>query len=591
MITIFSAVVLPLLALPLGTSFALPDMRQTILSGSDANQDVTASATQRQSLKDMLYALDVMQDNYFEQWLGTWPDAIDWTAAVVGTHVSGALSSLTMTSPELLLSPIANSSILEQTLAYENLINRYFDQVSNFYFGENAFAVRMQAFDDMLWVVLGWLESIKFQNLHSELHYETMNSTIEAQWHGKQLRVPAAHRARIFYELASTGWDSELCEGGMIWSPYLEPYKNAITNELFISASIGMYLYFTGDPISAPFMPSDHYRVHDPSYLAAAVRGYQWLKDSNMTGTAGLYADGFHIHGYKGVRNPGTKKCDVLNPMVYTYNQGVILSGLRGLWLATSYQDYLEDGHELIQRVMRATGWPRTNRRNWAGLGRGGVLEEACDSHSDCSQDGHTFKGIFFHHLTEFCHVLRPEEVRLLALFAEPGESIEEKQDTFNKWHRAQCRKYGGWVAHNAQAALATRNEQGKFGMWWGVTFPSAQVDLAGTDMKDPVSNIPPGAIDYANHGEAGPDSEKLKGLLRPALEDDYSEYNEDSTIPSKMGTPLPLTEEAAAGQYQNGRWMRDVNDRGRGRTVETQSGGLAVLRAWYQWQTSSFLQ
>uniref|UniRef100_A0A093UY73 Mannan endo-1,6-alpha-mannosidase DCW1 n=1 Tax=Talaromyces marneffei PM1 TaxID=1077442 RepID=A0A093UY73_TALMA len=560
MATILSAVVLPLLALLIGTAFAVPDLRQAVLQPSDANQDMTATSTQRQTLKDMLYALDVMQDSYFEQWLGTWPDAL-----------TGLPQSL--------------------MLAYENLINGYFHQISSFYFGENAFAVRMQAFDDMLWIVLGWLESIKFQNLHSELHYETTNSTIEAQWHGKQLRVPAAHRARIFYDLASTGWDSKLCEGGMIWSPYLEPYKNAITNELFISASIGMYLYFTGDPISAPFMPSDHYRVHDPSYLAAAVRSYQWLKDSNMTGTGGLYADGFHIHGYKGVKNPGTKKCDVLNPMVFTYNQGVILSGLRGLWLATGYQDYLEDGHELIQRVIRATGWPKTNRRNWAGLGRGGVLEEACDSHSNCSQDGHTFKGIFFHHLTEFCHILRPEEVRLLALFAEPGESIEEKQDLFNKWHLAQCQKYGNWVAHNAQAAIATRNEQGKFGMWWGVTFPSSRVDLPGTDMKDSASNIPPGAIDYANHGQAGRDSEDLKGLLRPVSGDKYSEDTGDSTIPSKMGTPLPLTEEAASGQYQNGRWARDVNDRGRGRTVETQSGGLAVLRAWYQWQTTSFLQ
>ncbi|EED16561.1 glycosyl hydrolase, putative [Talaromyces stipitatus ATCC 10500] len=576
MMTIFFAVVQPLFALFLGRSLALPDLRQAILSTDDANQAVTASSTQRQTLKDMLYALDVMQDSYFEQWLGTWPDAIDWTAAVIGTHISGTLSSLTMTSPD---------SVLEQTLAYENLINRYFDQVSNFYFGENAFAVRMQAFDDMLWVVLGWLESIKFQNLHSELHYETVNSTIEAQWHGKQLRVPAAHRARVFYELASSGWDSELCEGGMIWSPYLEPYKNAITNELFISASIGMYLYFTGDPIGSPFVSSDHYRVHDPSYLAAAVRSYQWLKDSNMTGTGGLYADGFHIHGYKGIKNPGTKKCDVLNPMVFTYNQGVILSGLRGLWLATSYQDYLQDGHELIERVMRATGWPRTNRRNWSGLGRGGVLEEACDSHSSCSQDGHTFKGIFFHHLTEFCHVLRPEEVRLLALFAEPSESIEEKQDLFDKWHLARCRKYGDWIEHNARAALATRNEQGKFGMWWGVTFPSAEAD-----MEVPMSSIPPGAIDYVNHGEAGRDSDRLKGLLRTLSGDDYSEYSNNSTIPSKMGKPLSRAEQAA-GQYQSHRWVRDVNDRGRGRTVETQSGGLAVLRAWYQWQTSLFLQ
>jgi hypothetical protein len=312
-----------------------------------------------------------------------------------------------------------------------------------------------------------------------------------------------------------------------------------------------------------------------------------------MTGLHGLYADGFHIHGYKGVKNPGTRKCDVLSTLVYTYNLGVVLSGLRGLWLATSFIDYLEDGHDLIEGVMRATGWPQIHRRNWAGLGRGGVLEEACDSHSSCSQDGQTFKGIFFHHLTEFCHALRPEEVRLLALFSEPGESIK-KQDLFNNWHLDRCRRYGDWIAHNARAALATRNEDGKFGMWWGATYPRAEVDLTGMDFDDlnaetTSSNMPDGAIDYLNYGRAGNRSEHLRGLLRTQATDHERRRDVDSKIPSKLGTLVRPPAESAAGHYTSRE--RDVNDRGRGRTVETQSGGLAVLRAWYQWQMSSFLE
>jgi hypothetical protein len=31
-----------------------------------------------------------------------------------------------------------------------------------------------------------------------------------------------------------------------------------------------------------------------------------------------------------------------------------------------------------------------------------------------------------------------------------------------------------------------------------------------------------------------------------------------------------------------------DVNDRGRGRTVETQSGGVAVLRAFVEWEAAN---
>lgn len=570
----------PLLALFSGALCnVLPNDHQSILDPHHANQG-TSLGSPEQTLQDMIYALDVMQDSYFAQWLGTWPNAIDWTAAVIGTQVSGTLSALTYTSPDLDSSP----SSFDETVAHENLISGYFDQISAFYFGENAFSLRMQAFDDMLWVVLGWLESIKFQNLHSDLHFGSRNSTFERPWHGTQLRLPAAHRARIFYELASTGWDSELCGGGMIWNPYLLPYKNAITNELFISASIGMYLYFTGDPIHSPFVSSSsHYRVHDPEHLAAAVRGYQWLKDSNMTGFGGLYADGFHISGYRGIGNPGSRKCDELNTMVYTYNQGVILSGLRGLWLATDNEAYLRDGHELVEQVMRATGWPKdAGSRRWAGLGRGGVLEDVCDARGDCSQDGQTFKGIFFHHLTEFCHILRPEEVRFLEKFSEdPETSPEEQLNTFNRWHLRQCRRYGPWVAHNAQAALATRNDEGKFGMWWGRTYPIS------TDMAAMDSSLPAGAVDYSNSGQRGESSDRLVGLLRAHADKAQSTVSDKGFV-TKMGTLSTRSQHDVSHPTASG---HDVNDRGRGRTVETQSGGLAVVRAWYQWQTSPFLQ
>ncbi|KAH8700309.1 glycosyl hydrolase family 76-domain-containing protein [Talaromyces proteolyticus] len=533
-----------------------------------------------QTLKDMISALDIMQGSYFQQWLGTWPDAIDWTAAVIGTQVWGALSALTSTAPDLDLYSSETGFLFEETLAHENLINRFFDQVSAFYFGENAFSLRMQAFDDMLWVVLGWLESIKFQNLHSELHYDSRNfTTFQRSWHGTQLRVPAAHRARVFYELASTGWDSDLCGGGMIWNPYLLPYKNAITNELFISASIGMYLYFTGDPIGSPFLSSGNCQVHDPNHLAAAVRGYQWLKDSNMTGFGGLYADGFHISGYRGIGNPGSKKCDELNTMVYTYNQGVILSGLRGLWLATAEQEYLDDGHELVERVIRATGWYDTDERRWTGLGRDGVLEEICDAHGDCSQDGQTFKGIFFHHLAEFCHFLRPEEERFLLESTTIETSPDKRRELFNEWHLDRCASYRSWIAHNARAALATRNEKGKFGMWWGRLHPTRSA--AGLD-----SSLPYGALDYSNFGQRGKGSDRLVGLLKEIQTDLTKQAGPDEGMATKMDSTLLRNQDDAS----QSRTMRDVNDRGRGRTVETQSGGLAVVRAWYQWQTSPFL-
>ncbi|KAL1989117.1 hypothetical protein VTN96DRAFT_3664 [Rasamsonia emersonii] len=573
-----------------------PDQKGNIVVPPQGNNRVEDSpeddlASIRATLHDLIYALDVMQDEYFEHWLGTWPTSIDWTAAVLGTQVSAALSSLTSTPQDILVS-LSGDSLARDALVHENLINRYFDQVSAFYFGENAISLRNQAFDDMLWVVLGWLESIKFQNLHSDLHYSSesdRNSTVDRPWHGTQLRVPAAHRARLFYELASQGWDNVLCGGGMVWSPYLTPYKNAITNELFISASIGMYLYFPGDPIDSPYLArgnSGERNVHDPEYLAAAVRGYQWLKDSNMTGFGGLYADGFHIRGWKSARDPGTRKCDVLNTMVYTYNQGVILSGLRGLWLATADRDYLQDGHELIEKVIWATGWPDTSSTSWAGLGRGGVLEEICDSSGDCSQNSHTFKGIFFHHLAEFCRPLRPEEEQLLVEFSDPEDPNAERSRSVFEWHQARCRSYRAWIEHNAQAALVTRNDQGKFGMWWGRPYPDIYPNI--TEMASP---LPAGAVDYRNYGAMAEETEHLAGLMR--VQSDKSPVMESTEIDQrKLGIFATETNSHHHDKQhpERARNPPEVNDRGRGRTVETQSGGLAVVRALYQWKISPSL-
>ncbi|KAJ5722363.1 hypothetical protein N7488_000398 [Penicillium malachiteum] len=498
-----------------------------------------------QTLQDLYEALNVMQDSYFSLWMGTWPSSIDWTAAVLATHVGATLSSFTSTYGL----DIANA---EQPhgmsfIALENTISHFFNQLSTFYFGENAFSLRNQAYDDMLWVVLDWLENINFQNLHSELHYARPDESSRSAWYGTQFRDSAAHRARIFYEIASAGWDKTLCDGGMIWNPSLTPYKNAITNELYISASIAMYLYFPGDSIDAPFVSTVQDNTqsplpHNPIHLKAAVDGYAWLQNSNMTGIYGLYADGFHISGWRSELDPGSRKCDVLNKMVYTYNQGVILSGLRGLWLATGSQDYLRDGHELIHRVLRATGWSRTSSKQWAGLGRGGVLEEVCDSYASCSQNGQTFKGIFFHHFAEFCRPLRPQEERFLAGQTRRPIGDEEDWEEVYSRHLSRCRAYGPWVEHNARAALMTRDDDGKFGMWWGLPFLSV---LSSEEIMNS-STLPEGAVDY---------------------------QNEDiGARPFKSGVP------------------RDFNDLGRGRTVETQSGGVAVLRALLQWQTSDAL-
>lgn len=552
------------------------------LGREDAQQRLQDLLPRQGTLQNLLDAVDIMQSSYWQLWTGTWPTSIDWTAAVLSTHLSATLSSLSSAMHYTLASQggdgrISNQCPQPDALSFENIINRYFSDISAFYFGENAFALRNEAYDDMLWVALEWLELIKFVNLHSALHYPSTSAS--AAFYGVQFKQPAAHRARIFYDIAHHGWDTSLCGGGMIWNPSLVPYKNAITNELYISASIGMYLYFPGDKINSPFIidstttyqPST--KPHDPAHLHAAVEAYDWLKNSNMTNANGLYCDGFHISGWQvnpnGTINPGTRKCDVLNTMVYTYNQGVLLSGLRGLYLATQNETYLQDAHSLILSTIEATGWKHHDNR-WRGLGRNGVLEESCDASGTCSQDGQTFKGIFFHHFAELCRELRPEEVQFLHRGRQARDHDRdyvagEEDDTWN-WHLRQCRTYFPWIELNARAALATRDENGKFGMWWGWHWRSSLSSLSSSLLEKVVTVI--------------------SGTKETEWEQDIE--REEERIPTDAvdwrNHPHPRLDDGEKGSG-NGITVTDPNSRGRGRTVETQSGGIAVLRALWQWE------
>ncbi|KAI0109074.1 glycoside hydrolase family 76 protein [Nemania sp. FL0031] len=559
---------------------------------------------------DLLSALNVTQSEFFAPWLGTWPDAIDWTAAVIGTHVSGVTRSI---SEDLVFLQSKEDAETDWRRA-SNLIDNYFAQTIAYYFGQDALAIRYEAYDDILWVVLGWLETVKFINGHSDLHYAVASPSLSEAtpgvtdgrfsscariynqpYHGN-VWIPAfSHRARVFWDLASHGWDTTLCNGGMVWNPRLLPYKNAITNELYIAASISMYLYFPGDDNESPFYNrTDRFNPEDPDsqvysgprdakYLKAAVEGYRWLRSSNMTNDKGLIVDGFHISGYLDETNNNTK-CDVRDEMVYTYNQGVILTGQRGLWDATGAPSYLADGHSLIQKVIKATGYDLASDSpidnllalkagvlpRWHGLGRLGVMEEYLDASGTASQDVQTFKGVFFHHLTSFCAPLEaPGPETKLQVHPHAFAAVKES-------HAEACKSYSGWLAHNVHAAMGTQDAAGRFGQWW----------TAGLLMGDWVGAWPT----LENDGVHGHGHDETN-------ETDYRNYGVPTDTLWRSPAPhqptqTPYVDYAGNGQVPIGGAKKkkirqaiteDPNKRGRGRTVETQSGGLALLRAYWK--------
>lgn len=489
-------------------------------------------------LNDMVNALDALQIEYWDDFRGTWPDAIDWTAAVLGTHLPASLKTISRTNPLPL-------GLQDQR---ENLIDSYFDDLNNFYYGQAWFSILFQAYDDMLWVVLGWLEAVTFVHEHA------------ARWHGNDTRpwfgsthIEAyAFRSRYFWEAAEKGWDEELCGGGMTWNPRLTPYKNTITNQLWIAASASMYLHYPGDSQDTALLVSlrsatpageePKHKPHEEKYLRAAVKGYDWLMASNMTNKQGLFVDGYHIAGWRDDKHQGTKKCDVRDETVYTYNQGVLLTGQRGLWQATGNDTYLQHGHQLIRSVIAATGWnlassTASEHLEWQGLGRLGVLEDHCDFNGDCSADSQTFKGIYFLHFNAFC---QPLPVKGDGAF---GYKASEK---LAKAHAFGCSQYASWVAHNAKAAAQTRDEKGLFGMWWTEKlWPSTEV--SDTDAIQP----PVEGADVRNLGV--PDNDLWR--IEPDADDEVG-----------MMDDKPDDETASE---THGR-----------RTAEIQGGGISVLRA-----------
>jgi hypothetical protein len=557
---------------------------------------------------DMFMALSDMQDAYFQRWVGTWPQGIDWTRAVMNTHVAAALRTI---SSELERSQPNQGA--ECAIRKQEVIAGYFADVIAYYFAEDAFSIRNQAYDDMLWVVLGWLESIQFIDEHSRVLSRAAPSGLGTKtgaetWYGSGWIPAFAHRARIFWELAAKGWDTTLCGGGMLWNPRLMPYKNAITNELFISASISMYLHFPGDPNTSPFGSDSHskasqthwtsdWRPHDPVFGKAAQAAYEWLTSSNMTNAQGLYADGFHISGHGSGSN--NTKCDERDEMVYTYNQGVILSGLLGLFHATGREHYLREGHTLIQNVIRATGYDLTRnapvddtlalRPNrlppWRGLGRAGVLEDACDVLGTCSQDAQTFKGIWMHHFAVFCS---PTSLQLpLSIHPDVGAKLDDVTlAAIGTRHAAACRRYIPWLRRNARAAMGTRDARGLFGMWWTaglLTLISDELELTGDVLPTEGDRV----VDYRNWGV--PHNEvwmRVVDLPHPPVPAEGRMGQKPMGVGMAKGNSTGShhhhREAKKGGDSKDGPGARawDPNVRGRGRTVETQGGGLAVLRA-----------
>ena len=168
--------------------------------------------------------------------------------------------------------------------------------------------------------------------------------------------------ARAIFANMVTGWD-DTCGGGVWWNTDRK-YKNAITNELFLTLAARLHQRAAGG---------------GTDYLQWARREWEWFTARGLLGAAGLINDGL------------TDACVNNGDVTWTYNQGVVLGGLAALHEITGDGGYLEQAEAIADAAISqlVTAAPAA-----------GILFEPDELGTDPKDaDRPQFKGVFMRNL------------------------------------------------------------------------------------------------------------------------------------------------------------------------------------------------
>lgn len=163
--------------------------------------------------------------------------------------------------------------------------------------------------------------------------------------------------AKTIFANISSAWDTT-CSGGVWWSTS-RSYKNAITNELFLTLAARLHERTPGDT----------------SYLSWANEEWTWFSQSGLINSSHLINDGL------------TSSCGNNGETTWTYNQGVILGGLTDMYKITGSTSYLTTAETIANAAISTL------------VTSSGILREPCEASSSCGGDGPQFKGIFMRNL------------------------------------------------------------------------------------------------------------------------------------------------------------------------------------------------
>jgi predicted alpha-1,6-mannanase (GH76 family) len=255
------------------------------------------------------------------------------------------------------ITALANASRELKTNEFDSIFTNTFDVAQH-----HSGGFLNEFYDDEGWWALAWLDVYSLRGGNA---YLQMSKSIFADMTG--------------------GW-SDSCGGGIWWKKN-EHYKNAIANELFLSVAVRLALLSHGKARA--------------DYLLWAKKEERWFLSSGMINADSLVNDGLDA------------SCHNNGKTAWTYNQGVLLTGLAGFSKLTHERAALQRA-ELTSKAV-------TQHLTDAN----GVIHDPCEP--DCGADGVQFKGILMRNL-----------LPLLAVSPSPELTTLVQQNAESVWTRAR---------------------------------------------------------------------------------------------------------------------------------------------------------
>jgi predicted alpha-1,6-mannanase (GH76 family) len=241
-----------------------------------------------------------------------------------------------------ILEAVIDYASLTKTNSYDNIIANIFMRYKGIDDDKDLGKFRNEYYDDQLWWALTWIKAF---DLTRDKQYLKLADTI--------------------FKDTTYAWDSK-CGGGVWWTRNHETgYKNAITNELFLTTAARLYLH-----------------IHKSEYLHKwAIPAWKWLQTSGLLSNQGLIYDGVNYD------------CTIGDTTTWTYNQGIILGGLADMYRITRDVVYLSKAQTIAHAALIFL------------VDEQGILKEPVEIDVN-NQDAPQFKGIFIRNLAYLAQTL-----------------------------------------------------------------------------------------------------------------------------------------------------------------------------------------